>query len=310
MELKLKEYLSKIMTGESQQFKNVTVVPLFFAEPAKADYLTLKDALDKKFISVNEVTAGGSVPELMVDVNADVNVLILDGEELQGCKQNRILNTSVLLWGKSRTTVPVSCTERGRWSRTSETFHDSNNVANYSVRMAKQQSVTHSLDSAKGFRSDQQGVWSGISSLGATAKVSSSTGALRDIYESKKADLNEYLRMCQYRPGQCGMLVFVNGEAVGLDIVSRDAAYRVYHEKLLKSYCIDAMYRAKQDNQEPGSAKAKEFLEKIVDCTESTKYKSVGKGTDYRFKGQGFTGACLEVDDEVIHMAFLSTVKS
>jgi hypothetical protein len=175
--------------------------------------------------------------------------------------------------------------------------------------MAKQQSVTHSLNSAKGFRSDQQGVWSGISSLGAIANVNSSTGAMRDVYEVKKADLNEYLRMFEYRPGQCGMIVFVNGEVVGLDIVSRDSAYRVYHEKLLKSYCIDAMYRARQDNQEPGSAKAKEFLEKIAGCTESTKYKSVGKGTDYRFKGQGFTGACLEVEDEVIHMAFLSTAK-
>jgi hypothetical protein len=309
MELKLKDYLSKVMTGESQQFKNVTVVPLFFAEPAKADYLTLKEALAKKAITINEVAAGGSVPELAVEVNDDINVLILDGEELMGGKQNRLVNTTILLQGKSRTTVPVSCVEHGRWHHVSPTFADSGNVATCHMRMAKQQSVTHSLDTKQGFRSDQGKVWAGIAELGLVAKVDSSTGAMRDIYESKKTDLNEYLRMCQYRPGQCGMLVFVNGEAVGIDIVSREAAYRVYHEKLLKSYCIDAMYRAKQDNQELGSAKAKEFLEKIADCTESTKYKSVGKGTDYRFKGQGFTGACLEVDDEVIHMAFLSTAK-
>jgi len=113
--------------------------------------------------------------------------------------------------------------------------------------------------------------------------------------------------MFPQKPGQSGILVFINNEAVGLDIVSRDSAYIVYHEKLLKSYCIEAMYR-KQDNQELAPAKTKEIFEKIAECTES-KYKSVGKGTDYRFKGQDFSGASLEVEGEVIHMAFLSTAK-
>jgi len=309
MELNLKDYLSKIEIGETQQFKNITVVPLFYAGAGTVDYLTLKEALDKKAISVNEVSEVGSVPELVVDVNDDINVLILDGEELFGAKQNRILNTSVLLWGKSKTTVPVSCTEHGRWRHVSKSFHDSENVANYPMRMAKQVSVSHSLRAKQGFRSDQHEVWAGISELQMKAKVMSETDAMRDVYESKKGELDEYLKMFEHRPGQRGMLVFINGEAAGLDIVSRDSAYRIYHDKLLRSYCIDALYRSKQDNQEPGSAKAKEFLEKIAGCTES-KYKSVGKGNDHRFEGKGITGAALEVEGEVLHMAFLSTVKS
>jgi hypothetical protein len=308
MELNLKEYLSKIETGDTQQFKNITVVPLFYAGVGTVDYLTLKEALDKKAIAINEVSAGGSVPELVVDVNDDVNVLILDGEELSGAKQNRILNTSVLLWGKSKTTVPVSCTEQGRWRHVSKSFHDSEHVANYSMRMAKNVSVSHSLRAKQGYRSDQGEVWAGISELHHSAKVVSDTHAMRDVYESKKGELDEYLKMFEYKPGQRGMLVFINGEAAGLDIVSRDAAYRIYHDKLLRSYCIDAVYRSQQDNREPGPAKAKEFLDSIAGCTGS-KYKSVGKGDDHRFEGKGITGAALEVEGEVLHMAFLSTVK-
>jgi len=309
MELNLKEYLSKIEMGERQQFKNITVVPLFYAEAGKVDYLTLKEALDKKAVSVNEVSAGGSVPELVVDVNADVNVLILDGEELFGAKQNRILNSRILLWGKSRTTVPVSCTEQGRWHHVSKTFYDSDNVANYPMRAAKNMSVSHSLRAKEGYRSDQSEVWAGVSDLQMKAKVVSPTHAMRDVYESKKGELDEYLKMFENRPGQRGMLVFINGQVVGLDIVSRDAAYRVYHDKLLRSYCIDAVYRTKQDNQQPGPAKAKEFLEEISNCNES-KYKSVGRGDDHRFEGKGFTGSVLEVEGEVLHMAFLSTAKA
>ena len=309
MELNLIEYLSKIETGETQRFKNISVVPLFYAGAGTVDYLTLKEALDKKAIAINEVSAGGSVPELVVDVNDDINVLILDGEELSGAKQNRILNTSVLLWGKSKTTVPVSCTEQGRWRHVSKSFHDSEHVAHYPMRMAKQVSVSHALRAKQGFRSDQHGVWAEISELQHKANVVSETHAMRDVYESKKGELDEYLKMFEHKPGQRGVLVFINGEAAGLDIVSRDAAYRIYHDKLLRSYCIDAVYRSRQDNREPGPAKTKEFLEKISGCSES-KYKSVGKGDDHRFEGKGITGAALEVEGEVLHMAFLSTVKS
>ena len=309
MELNLKDYLSKIEMGERQQFKNITVVPLFYADAGKVDYLTLKEALDKKAIAVNEVSAGGSVPELVVDVNSDVNVLILDGEELFGAKQNRILNSSVLLWGKSRTTVPVSCTEQGRWRHVSPTFYDSENVANYPMRAAKNMSVSHSLQAKEGFRSNQGEVWAGVSDLQMKAKVVSPTHAMRDVYESKKGELDAYLKMFEHRPGQRGMLVFINGVAVGLDIVSRDSAYRVYHEKLLRSYCIDAVYRTRQENSEPGPDKAREFLEKIAGCRES-KYKSVGKGDDHRFEGKGLTGSALEVDGEVLHLAVLSTAKA
>jgi hypothetical protein len=309
MGLNLKDYLSKIEMGEVQRYKNIAVMPLFVKDDGKIDYLTLKEAMDRKVISVNEVSEGGSVPDLVVDVSDDVNVLILDGEELMGAKQNRILNASVLLWGKSRTTVPVSCTERGRWSHVSKSFHDSENVANYAVRMAKNISVSHALRAKMGYRSDQGKVWAGISDLEMKAKVMSSTHAMRDVYENKRSELDGYLKSFELKPGQRGMLVFIDGDIAGMDIVSKGKAYRIYQDKLLRSYCIHALYNSKQDKSEPDPARAREFLERISSCRES-KYKSVGRGDDYRFEGKGFTGAALEVEGEVLHMAFLSTAQS
>ena len=52
---------------------------------------------------VEEVSEGGSVPNLLVTNAGDARVLFLEGEELRGTKQNRVLNTSVLVAAHSKT---------------------------------------------------------------------------------------------------------------------------------------------------------------------------------------------------------------
>ena len=44
----------------------------------------------------------------------DRPLLLLDGEELIGAKQDRILNTTVLVAAHTEVTIPVSCVEQGR----------------------------------------------------------------------------------------------------------------------------------------------------------------------------------------------------
>ena len=66
-------------------------------------------------MQISEIGEAGSVPELTLTSTADRPVLLLDGEELIGAKQNRILNTSVLVAAGATLTLPVSCVEHGRW---------------------------------------------------------------------------------------------------------------------------------------------------------------------------------------------------
>ena len=58
-------------------------------------YLTLDEALPRG-LRITETSASGSVPELALHNPLDDNVLLYDGEELVGAKQNRILNVAVL----------------------------------------------------------------------------------------------------------------------------------------------------------------------------------------------------------------------
>ena len=86
-------------------------------------------ALAQKTLTITEVSQGGSVPQLLAVNSGDLPILIVDGEELAGAKQNRILNASVLLAPKSETVIPVSCTEQGRWAYASREFDESEVVA-------------------------------------------------------------------------------------------------------------------------------------------------------------------------------------
>ena len=71
--------------------------PLLLPEDDAPGYLTLDEALAAGHASVTEVSEAGSVPELLVKNLAPSPVLILDGEELVGAKQNRIVNLTILV---------------------------------------------------------------------------------------------------------------------------------------------------------------------------------------------------------------------
>src|SRR5918997_299112 len=85
-----------IQLGDPVEHRGVVIAPLYPRTSPRAAYVTLEEALPLGF-RVTEVDDAGSVPELLAHNPLDVDVLLYDGEELLGAKQNRILNVSVLV---------------------------------------------------------------------------------------------------------------------------------------------------------------------------------------------------------------------
>ena len=313
--METKNYLLGMELGSFQSFENMSVFPLRFSGNGGPEYITLREALQRGAFSVTEVSEGGSVPELMVVNKGDLAVLLLDGEELRGAKQNRILNTTILVGPKSSTKVPVSCVEHGRWSYQSREFLESGNVMHREMRMLNVQKVSESLRSVKQFRSDQGQIWDKVAELHCELDVPAKTGAMTDVYDAKGADLDGYLKSFRLAGGQKGILVFVEGQPAGLDFVSREAAFATLFPKLLKSYAMEAMLLAERRKQgrgksdaekapaKPTSDGARAFLRLAAACEEK-KYESVGLGWSYRYAGAGVVGSALAVNEKVVHMAF------
>jgi len=301
---KLNQFISRIDLGTTQQHRNMAVLPLLHPIKPTASYITLKEALENNVLTVKEVDKQGSVPELKVINRGDIPVLLLDGEELVGAKQNRVLNTSILLEEKSETIIPVSCTEAGRWSFKSEHFEDSGVVMAASARMTKNFSVSESLAKGQSFRSDQGRVWDDIDELSSRAEVHSTTGAMRDVFEKRKKEIEDYLNAFTLVPSQRGLLVIINNKVIGFDIVSLDSVYNKLHQKLVKSYAMEAWVESKNEikDKDSLSEKAKSFLKQTEEGTWK-RFKSVGYGWDYRFRNDKLVGSTL-FNNEVIHMAF------
>jgi len=297
------DYLSKIEFGELKVFNNMAIFPLFTPIHDGPEYLTLGEALEKNLLTITEVSQSGSVPELKVQNRATIPVLLLDGEELAGAKQNRVLNTTILLKENSETIIPVSCTEQGRWAYVSRVFRASGRLMNRDVRMRKVASVSRSLRDNLTYYSSQGEVWDGIACFSQAANVFSSTGAMKDVFDSKETDLKGYIEAFPYVAGQKGILVSVNGKVVGFDILSRSQAYERLHQKIVESYAIDASIHPSKVTGIPSLNESKSFLEAVAACQEHV-FPSPGYGQDHRFEGEGMVGSSLVYQERVIHLAF------
>ena len=105
----LGQSFKNIKAGSIQGFMNLAVVPLIAKKEKGPDYLTMTEDLATDVLEVTEISEGGSVPNLRVSNKSTTdNILLLDGEELKGAKQNRALNTSILVGASADIVVPVS----------------------------------------------------------------------------------------------------------------------------------------------------------------------------------------------------------
>jgi len=299
-------FINSIEFGEAKSFQNMTVIPLLSSTDHVPEFLTLTGALKAGHLVVTEISASGSVPELLARNNADVPILLLDGEELVGAKQNRVLNATILLREKSETVIPVSCTEHGRWHYTGNHFDDSGIVMAKKARENKFKGVAERLRMDMSFKSNQGQVWEDIAAMSRNIGVDSATGAMRDVYESKKASLDEYLHAFPLNEGQKGIFTLIGGKVVGFDIVALSTAYTDLHAKLVTSYAMDALIDRGEANGRDPATEARKFLSAILSSQEET-YKSVGYGTDYRFEHETAVGSALVNFEKVIHMAFFRT---
>lgn len=305
MSITLEDTLKGITLGEVQTFHNLAAFPILGNGVTGQDYITLGVALQKGALKVEEVSEGGSVPEVTVTNSGDMPVLLLDGEELAGAKQNRVLNSTVLLKPKSSTIINVSCTERGRWSYATREFRDSDVVMARNIRARKSRSVSASLNQSNSFCSDQGEIWEEIDALCESAGVSSETGAMRDVYEGKKHELHECLEAFPRVEKQRGLVFLIDKAVVGMDILSRPEAYSDVHNKLLRSYVVDAMPGKVESHRHPDLEAVGEFIDQILGCSESS-FPSVGLGTDLRLEHRELCGSALIFEDTCIHVAFFS----
>lgn len=115
----LKAWLGgSLWIGPLQMCGPVVVAPLFSSEPG-SDFVGLEQAL--ALGAVARELPEPEVGRIIVTNPTPRPLLLLDGEEIVGAQQNRIIDGTVIVPAASERVVAVCCVERGAGMRPCET---------------------------------------------------------------------------------------------------------------------------------------------------------------------------------------------
>ena len=291
---------TSIQLGEPVEHRGIVIAPLFPRRTPDAAYVTLEQALPLGF-RVEEVSEQGSVPELVVRNPTDSDVLLYDGEELLGAKQNRILNVSVLVAAGAKTLIPVSCVEEGRWRRRSVRFDSAPHASHPELRRRK----VEQLAATPLARGAAQGiVWDAVREKASRLHAHSPTGAQSDMFRSRAEELRALEGAFALVPGQCGAVLAL-GDTLCLDYVSRPDAFVSLYPKLLLGYLLDAIERL--DGMPTSTDQLDRFVA-AVSAGATLRQPSAGRGEDIRLRGVGVVGSGLALDEELVQLSAFATV--
>ncbi|HEX6820174.1 MAG TPA: DUF6569 family protein [Ktedonobacterales bacterium] len=298
------ERLTAIDVGEPVAHERMVVFPLYLGgDTASAlRYSTLEQALAAGSVEVTE-QASATVPELVLHNKSTVQIFVLDGEEIVGGRQNRIVNASFLVGANATVPLPVTCVEHGRWYSTSRTF-SSGEASYHSLRSEKFTQVHESLRRGMRHSSDQGAVWNSVAAKAMRAGAASPTGAMHEIYESRSGSLDAYLGAFPYMAGACGFAVALGGQMAGADLFDQPATAQVLWPKLLRSYAMDALDSL--DGGSIGREGARRLFERVRGVAAET-YPSLALGEDVRFAGDGVVGGGLVYEETPVHISIFRT---
>jgi hypothetical protein len=272
----------------------MTVFPVFGPSSGRA-YQTLAQGLAEGAVEVAE-RAQPTVPELELRHRGAVPVFILEGEEVVGGQQNRIVNLSMLVAPHTTIQLPVSCVEQGRWNRRTVRFH-AGEAAFYDLR--KERYTSGRKDAGGRPWLAQDAVWRTVAARDAALGVYSPSTAMHDQYQVRAQDLGLYDRVFPYPADALGLVVALNGRLAGAEIFAGPSLAAALWAKLIRSYAMDA---ASEPSAPVVRDRAIRLLNRVAGANVEG-FPAVALGENLRFTGNGVAGAALLLDDEVVHVS-------
>ena len=294
-----------IRIGDPLRYKSLSVFPLFADSYSDVEYRLSSAALADQSLLIEEVSRGGSVPELLVKNKSDVRVLFLEGEELIGAKQNRILNTSVLVGARSKIKIPVSCVEQGRWDYKSRYLDTSQSHSPVKLRSTLKASVSQSLKANRGHRSDQQKVWREVTHLQTLHGVESETLALSDTFDVYGLQIALYREHLKYASPATGLVVAIGEKLVSYDLFDKPATCQLVWDRLISGAVLDALENRHTACHHASGSDVQQLLTSIADLAwEQT--IAVGEGEEFRAESpQGDHASVLSFQETVLHSSLV-----
>jgi hypothetical protein len=276
------------------------IFPLQGDTHAEQDISLLEGALQAGTLHIEELHEAGSAPELRVVNDGTSQVLILEGDELVGAIQNRVVDSSVLVAAESELVLPVSCVERGRWIYRSRAFTSGKGSPHFALRRLKTKSVHDSLSRGRGHRSDQSAVWRKVDRKARLHKAASPTHALQDSLSHLSEKLDAFDKLARYLSQETsGVAVAIGERLVLLELLAGPRSFATVFRKLLSGYAFESVGLSGPYGT-PNTSAVRNFIEEVAKAAHE-EHQAIGSGRDVRFVGDEISGYALIGERGVVH---------
>jgi hypothetical protein len=299
---KLQTLLNDLKLGTPQSNGSLTLYPLRSA-PGKATpmYTLAHEAFLTGSLEVTEVSDEGVVAELLAITSGELPILLIDGEELVGAKQNRIMNTDALLRPNKRMTIPVSCVEQGRWENVSPIFA-SGGSSPPMMRSKMSRAVSGSLRDRGEATSDQGEVWEDVNMLHEAMGTSSPTSAMSDAISQRRNDLEDLAEKLSCPADAVGVIVVINGQFAVMDVFDQPSTLAKLWDRLVVGYAMDAIARSDEPAAKEAVFNASDLLAQAngIECDIRP---AVDLGEEWRFQAEQLVGSALVANGAAVHLS-------
>ncbi|MCX7612400.1 MAG: hypothetical protein N2043_12520 [Ignavibacterium sp.] len=253
------------------------------SQSEQINYISLGRAISENLAEVIEVNEHGSVPAIKVINKSSFFLLIPQGEQLVGAKQNRIVNTSILLEPESIKTIPVSCIEQGRWHYVRPNFVPSDEISTYKLRKATAKSVIANLKQEGSFKSNQYKIWEFIDSEFRKDNLYSDTSSYIDFMKMKFSHGDKRILEFDFPNDTCGFGLFFGRDLVAIEYFSNPNFFRENKNRILIAIIVEAkdFPNTIADKGIDYQSKLNYHLKELFDL-EQIVHEGVGVGYDYK----------------------------
>ncbi len=296
----IKQQLQSINISDPLHFQNLTLFAIKGSNNTSFHYITLSQAYENKVVEVKETSEEGTVSELLFINNSDTPILIIEGQELLGAKQNRIINVSILVPAHISMVIPVSCCERSRWGfRSNREFSLSDRMTFSKARRNKMRSVNERWESGDTADSDQQEVWQDMDVKFAKMNVNSSTDSMGDFYDTYSERINQYVKSFASENDDKGIIAAINGKIVSMEFFDRNTSFKDNLSKIIRGLAADAIEEQKT-SLIATKKQAEDFVEN-VHASRINELGSIGLGSQYKINGDAQLGQTLIFNNQIVH---------
>lgn len=245
------------------------------------------------------------VEELQVHNPTKKPILLVEGEQLVGGKQNRVVNATVIVAPSSRIKVPVSCTERGRWGER-RVYERNSSFTPHSVRSRLRESVNASMEHKGSRQSDQGAVWREVDGVLNSLEIESGTENAADAEKAYRRDrslfetVEELVRLGPL-PGQRGITVTHGKRVKAVELFGSPNLLAHHWGMLIRSHLLEV-----PDKALPHSAQKALRAIRRFGSMKPKSWPGIGMGTELRMTDRRMVGQALALDGTIVHASMFT----